>query len=126
MRNPGTPGLAGPIYTTAEQQPGPCYVLCPRRWRKGERYVLAVLEPLTVYANRRPRSFKQPSPLGTKKVVTWPKDRPLEWRLTNIPTYKPIPAWHIQAQRLRASGMSYRAIAAEVGKDKRAVQNACV
>lgn len=125
MREPGTPGFAGPLFITADQLPGPCYVLCPKRWRKGVRFILATLQPL-IPTPAQAISFAPRQQIGTRQVVTFPRGRPLEWRLVDEPVYKEAPAWHIEARRLRAQKMSQRKIAKIVGKSKRAVELACL
>jgi hypothetical protein len=124
MRQPGEPGFAGPLYTSHDQTPGSCYVLCPKRWRKGERHVLAVLEPLSTTSHASTRtSYKPPKQIGTRRIAVWPHGRPLEWRISVVPVFKPVPAWHVRARQLHAQGLSYRAIGLEVDKHMKAVQN---
>jgi hypothetical protein len=122
MRQPGHPGVAGPPYTSQDQSHGPCYVLCPRRRRKGERLVLAILEPPDPVSSRSTPSYPAPVQIGTRRVVVSPPGRPLEWRLDVVPVYRPVPAWHTRARRLRAQGLSYRAIALDVDKHEWSVR----
>lgn len=118
--------IAGPPYRTAEQWHGLCYVLDPDDWNSGWREVRAVLPPIPPRP-RRVRSYaagiRPVTTQATRTVVTWPKGRPLDWRLEAAPVMRPEPGWHGRARELRARGLSVRAIMRALGvKNQAAMQ----
>ena len=50
----------------------------------------------------------------TRRVVTWPEGRPLEWRIEEVIVEAPEPAWAARARELRAAGWSERRIMRKV------------
>lgn len=55
----------------------------------------------------------------TRRVVTWPEGRPLEWRIEEVIVEAPEPAWAARARELRAAGWSIRRIMKDVGVKSR-------
>lgn len=118
--------IAGPPYRTSEQWHGPCYVFDPVDWEAGWREVVAVLPPIPRRAPRRAKIYAAARSVLTRavrRVVSWPKGRPLDWRLVDELVVRPAPAWHAQARALRARGLSIRAVMRELGiKSQNAMQ----
>lgn len=84
----------------------------------GWREVIAII-PAKEGSTRRgkPVTFSRSVETGkTRLVAVWPKGRPLDWRLEAKPVLRREPAWYGRARELRRRGMSFRRIAAEVGK----------
>lgn len=109
--------VAPPPYVSPEQLPGPCFVLCPKAWRKGERKVLRVLLPkVAAVKSPKPVIYRPATVPGeTREVVTWPKGRPWDWRIEVVPVMRPEPIWHTRARALKSRGISIRQIMAELG-----------
>lgn len=109
--------IAGPPYRTEMQWHGPCYVLDPDDYMAGWREVQAILPPIPprlrrakIYAAIRAVVTK-----ATRTVCTWPRGRPLDWRLEAVPVMRQEAAWHTRARELRARGLSIRAVMKELG-----------
>lgn len=94
--------VALPPYVSSEQLHGPCFVLCPKAWRRGERKVLRVILPKLPALKRLQPVLYQPSVSGRGGAE---------------------PLWHARARALRAAGMSIRRIMAQLGLvNQRALQ----
>lgn len=106
--------LTPSFLQTDEYRHGPCYVLCPVAWMRGERVVLEVIEPA-----REGRAQRKREPMvvgfGIRRMVVWPPGEPLNWRLVNVPVQQSEPRWASRARKLRALGWSIRRIMKELG-----------
>jgi hypothetical protein len=105
---------------TDDHRPGPCYVLDPAAWMRGERLVLAVLPPkLDKEPRRLVPTIPPPEPTETRLLAVWPKGRPWDWRLENVLVRRAEPAWAGRARALRAQGWSIRRTMKELGVKNR-------
>lgn len=108
--------VAGEPYRHPEACHGPCYVLCPAAWSRGERVVLEIVpahNPPPVRASLTLESLLQ-SP-QTRRIVVWRRGAPHDWWFENVPVRRPEPAWARRARELRAAGWSERRIMQELG-----------
>lgn len=102
------------LYTDAYRH-GPCYVLDPEAWMRGERVVVETI-PAKLRPEKKPRS-PEPAAVATetRRVVRWPEGRPSEWYLADAPVTRPSePVWAVRARTLRDAGWSIRRIMAEL------------
>jgi hypothetical protein len=95
MTSSGRP-IALPPYRSAEQYPGPCYVLCPDAWELGWREVLRVLPP-------RLPPVKRPRIVLYAPLVRAGGSRSNE------------PLWHAKARIMRSQGVTVRGIMRDLG-----------
>lgn len=114
--------IAGPPYRTAEQWHGPCYVLSPEDFVAGWREVIAII-PAIPRRVRQVRIYAKARQVLTdqmRRIITWPRGKPLEWQFEDVPMRKREPGWHTRARELRSRGMSVRNIMRELGIRNRA------
>ena len=112
---------ANPPYQDPQARHGPCYVLDPAEWNKGNRAIIEVIPA----KNPRIRPHYDPPevpvrPSETKRVVTWDKGRAHDFRFENVPVKRTEPRWAARARELKAAGWAERRIMKELGlKSKR-------
>lgn len=112
--------ITGPAYRGPEQYHGPCYVLDPKAWMRGERIVLRTIPPIAEKPKRRKiyrwgHAAAREMTGETRRFAVWPKGHPELWRLVERPVMRRAPSWHAEARALRKEGWSVREIMRRLG-----------